>query len=164
MAETEPVKRVLQMRLRAIGDPAQVLALIRSSAPFYRSLGWGPFRLLQNVDDPAQIVVEIEYQADAALELNRHKIAADPMVRNFLQGWRTILAGSAEMDVCGRPLGCKQNLWLVRGMWSGADVCPASICGYRAPRALMEVCGSGPVRLRALDAPSISLVLPTPSS
>jgi hypothetical protein len=99
MAESEAVKRVLQMRLRAIGDPVQVLALIRSGAPFYRSLGGGPFRLLQNVDDPAQIVIEIDYQADATLELNRQKIATDPMVRNILQGWRTILAGSADMDV-----------------------------------------------------------------
>lgn len=99
MAESEAVKRVLQMRLRAIGDPVQVLALIRSGAPFYRSLGGGSFRLLQNVDDPAQIVIEIDYQADTALELNRQKIASDPMVRNILQGWRTILAGSADMDV-----------------------------------------------------------------
>lgn len=99
MAESEAVKRVLQMKLRAIGDPVQVLALIRSGAPFYRNLGGGAFRLLQNVDDPAQIVIEIDYQADAALELNRQKIAADPMVRNILQGWRTILAGNADMDV-----------------------------------------------------------------
>jgi hypothetical protein len=99
MAESEAVNRVLQMRLRAIGDPMQVLALIRSGAPFYRSLGGGSFRLLQNVDDPAQIVIEIDYQADATLELNRQKIATDPMVRNILQGWRTILAGSADMDV-----------------------------------------------------------------
>jgi hypothetical protein len=99
MAESEAVKRVLQMRLRAIGDPVQVLALIRSGAPFYRSLGGGSFRLLQNVDDPAQIVIEIDYQADATLELNRQKIATDPMVRNILQGWRAILAGSADMDV-----------------------------------------------------------------
>lgn len=100
MADPQPrVKRVLQMRLRALGDAAQVLALIRGAAPFYRSLGGGTFRLLQNVDDPAQLVIEIEYEAHAALELNRQKIASDPVVRSFLQGWRAILAGSADMDV-----------------------------------------------------------------
>jgi len=100
MADPEPrLKRVLQMRLRALGDAAQVLALIRSAGPFYRNLGTGQFRLLQNVDDPAQIVIEIEYEAHAALELNRQKIASDPVVRSFLQGWRAILAGSADMDV-----------------------------------------------------------------
>jgi hypothetical protein len=26
-------------------------------------------------------------------------VASDPMVRTFLQGWRAILAGSADMDV-----------------------------------------------------------------
>ena len=99
---TEPeenLKRVLQIRMRALGDAGQVLALIRSAAPFYRTLGGAGFRVLQNVDDPAQLLVEIEYASNAALELNRHKVASDPMVRTFLQGWRAILAGSADMDV-----------------------------------------------------------------
>ena len=54
---------------------------------------------MQNVDDPAQFVIEIEYEANAALELNRQKVSSDPMVRSFLQGWRMVLAGNAEMDV-----------------------------------------------------------------
>jgi len=100
MAEpAEDIKRVLQIKMRALGDPGQVLALISSAAPFYRTLGGAGFRVLQNVDDPAQFLVEIEYAAHAALELNRHKVASDPMVRTFLQGWRAILAGSADMDV-----------------------------------------------------------------
>ena len=100
MAEpAEDLKRVLQIKMRALGDPKQVLALIRSGAPFYRTLGGTGFRVLQNVDDPAQLLVEIEYAAHAALELNRQKVASDPMVRTFLQGWRAILAGSADMDV-----------------------------------------------------------------
>ena len=100
MAEPETdLKRVLQIKARALGDPGQVLALIRSAAPFYRTLGGGGFRVLQNVDDPAQLLIEIEYEAHAALELNRHKVASDPMVRTFLQGWRAILAGNADVDV-----------------------------------------------------------------
>ena len=95
----ESLHRVLQIKARALGDPEQVLALIRSAAPFYRTLGGTSFRVLQNVDDRAQLLVEIEYAAHAALELNRHKLASDPMVRTFLQGWRAILAGSADMDV-----------------------------------------------------------------
>jgi hypothetical protein len=100
MADAQDVlKRVLQMKIRALGDPAQVLALVRSTAPFYRSLGGANVRFLQNVDDPAQFVIEIEYEANAALELNRQKVSSDPMVRTFLQGWRMVLAGNAEMDV-----------------------------------------------------------------
>ena len=99
MAEEANMKRVLHMKVRALGEPAQVLALIRSAGPFYRSMGAAGYRVLQNVDDPAQMLVEIEYEANAALELNRQKIAGDPMMRTFLQGWRTILAGSADMDV-----------------------------------------------------------------
>ena len=99
MAEEANMKRVLHMKVRALGEPAQVLALIRSAAPFYRSMGAAGFRVLQNVDDPAQMLVEVEYEAHAALELNRQKFASDPMLRTFLQGWRTILAGSADMDV-----------------------------------------------------------------
>ena len=100
MADAQNVlKRVLQMKIRALGDPNQVLALVKSTAPFYRSLGGTQVRFLQNVDDPAQFVIEIEYEASAALELNRHKVSSDPMVRTFLQGWRMVLAGNAEMDV-----------------------------------------------------------------
>jgi hypothetical protein len=93
------LKRVLHIKMRALGDAGQVLALIRSAAPFYRTLGGADFRVMQNVDDPAQLLVEIEYAAHAGLELNRHKLASDPMVRTFLQGWRSVLAGSADMDV-----------------------------------------------------------------
>ena len=100
MAEAQDVlKRVLQMKIRALGDPSQVLALVKSTAPFYRSLGGTQVRFLQNVDDPAQFVIEIEYEANSALELNRQKVSSDPMVRTFLQGWRMVLAGNAEMDV-----------------------------------------------------------------
>ena len=95
----ERLNRVLQLRMRALGEPGQVLALIRSAAPFYRTIGGTGFRILQNVDDRAQIVIEIEYAANAAIELNPHTVASDPMVRTFLQGWRAILAGSADMDV-----------------------------------------------------------------
>jgi len=95
----ESVKRILQIKLRALGEPAQVLTLINSAGPFYRTLGAQSFRVLQNVDDPAQLIIEIEYESHAALELNRHRVASDPMVRAFLQGWRTIVAGSADMDV-----------------------------------------------------------------
>jgi hypothetical protein len=95
----ENVHRVLQIKLRALGEPAQVLALMNSAGPFYRTLGAESFRVLQNVDDPAQFIIEIEYESHAALELNRHRVASDPMVRTFLQGWRAILAGSADMDV-----------------------------------------------------------------
>lgn len=97
--EQDTLHRVLQMKIRALGEPAQVLALVQSTAPFYRALGGKQVRFLQNVDDPAQFVIEVEYEAHAGLELNRHKISSDPMVRGFLQGWRTLLAGSAEMDV-----------------------------------------------------------------
>jgi hypothetical protein len=100
MAEAnESVRRVLQMRMRVIGEAAQFLALMKSATPFYRALGGGRFRFLRNVDDPAQLLVEIEYEAHSALELNRQKVASDPMVRTFLQGWRAMLAGSAEFEV-----------------------------------------------------------------
>jgi len=97
--ENGNVQRVLQFRIRALGDAGQFLALMKSATPFYQALGGRRFRFLRNVDDPAQLLVEIEYEAHAGLELNRQKVASDPMVRTFLQGWRTMLAGNAEFDV-----------------------------------------------------------------
>ena len=100
MAEAEKaLRRVLQMKMRALGDPAQVLMLMRGSAPFYRALGGTKLRFLQNVDDPAQFCIEIEYEANAALEMNRQKVSSDPMIRTFLTGWRAMLAGTADVDV-----------------------------------------------------------------
>ena len=97
--DDETLQRVLQLKFRVQGDSAQILALMQSATPFYQALGGRRFRFLRNVDDPAQLLVEIEYEAHAGLELNRQKVASDPMVRTFLQGWRTMLAGSAEVDV-----------------------------------------------------------------
>ncbi|MCW5690510.1 MAG: hypothetical protein KIT76_18350, partial [Pseudolabrys sp.] len=71
--EPQTLHRVLQMKIRALGEPAQVLALVQSTAPFYRALGGTQVRFLQNVDDPAQFVIEVEYEANAALEINRQK-------------------------------------------------------------------------------------------
>ena len=100
MAESsQMLRRVLQMRIRVLGEGGQFLALMRGSTPFYQALGGTRVRLLRNVDDPTQLLVEIEYEAHAGLELNRQKVASDPMVRSFLQGWRTMLAGTAEVDV-----------------------------------------------------------------
>jgi len=100
MAEAEKhVKRLLHVKIRALGDPQQVLALMKSATPFYRSFGGAQFRFLQNVDDLARFLIEIEYEANAAIELNRQKVASDPMVRTFLEGWRQLLAGNAEIDV-----------------------------------------------------------------
>jgi hypothetical protein len=97
--ENGNVQRVLQLRIRALGDPQQFLALMKSATPFYQALGGRRFRFLRNVDEPAQLLVEIEYEANAGLELNRQKVASDPMVRTFLQGWRTMLAGNADIEV-----------------------------------------------------------------
>ncbi len=95
----EKVKRLLHMKIRVVGDPKQMLALMQGGTQFYQALGGARFRYLQNVDDPAQFLVEVEYEADAALELNRQKVASDPMVRTFLQGWKQMLAGTADVDV-----------------------------------------------------------------
>jgi len=41
----------------------------------------------------------IEYQTDQALELNRHKLASDPMMHNYMQVWRALFPGAIELDV-----------------------------------------------------------------
>ena len=87
MAEPEQdFKRLLQIKMRALGDPKQVLALIRGAAPFYRTLGGTGFRVLQNVDDPAQLLIEIEYAAHAALEQNDGSAAPAQMQRRRAAG------------------------------------------------------------------------------
>ena len=56
-------------------------------------------RLLQNVDDPAKFIQEIEYEAHEDWEFNRQKLASDLRMQTYLQAWRTMLPGAPEIDV-----------------------------------------------------------------
>jgi hypothetical protein len=73
--------------------------LLKAARPFHEALGGKRFRLLQNVDDPSRFVHEIEYETGETIELNRQKFASDPRVQAYVQTWRTVFAGSVEIDV-----------------------------------------------------------------
>lgn len=94
------VRRTLQLRFTLpSADSGQIAAMIKATAPFYQVFGKAQVRLLQNVDDPARYVQEIEYEAQEDWELNRQRIAGDVRVQAFLQTWRTMFPGALEMDV-----------------------------------------------------------------
>ncbi len=99
----DPVKanRVLQIKIRtSTADAAKLLAsMMKNSAPLYEAFGGVRIRLLRNVDDPAQFVQIIEYQANQDFELNRQKLSSDPMTRNFVTAWRALFPGAIEFDV-----------------------------------------------------------------
>jgi hypothetical protein len=94
------VKRTLQLRFTLpAADSGQLAAMIKAAAPFYQMFGNANVRLLQNVDDPAKFVQEIEYEAQEDWELNRQRIAGDVRMQTYLQAWRAMLPGSPEIDV-----------------------------------------------------------------
>jgi len=100
MAEPAPkIRRTLHFRFIIPGATDQMVALIKSSAPLYQMFGDAKVRLLQNVDDPSRFLQEIEYDAPAAMELNRQQLATDPRVQTYLQAWRAMFPGSIEIDV-----------------------------------------------------------------
>jgi hypothetical protein len=76
---------------------------VRAATPFYEAFGGQRVRLLQNVDDPARFIHEIEYDTHEMMEVNRQRIASDPRVQAYLQTWRTLLPGSVEIDVYKEP-------------------------------------------------------------
>ena len=80
-------------------DSAQIAALVKAMAPFYQMFGETRIRLLQNVDDPAKIIQEIEYEAAEGLEINRQQIASDARMQSYLQAWRSMFSGAVEVDV-----------------------------------------------------------------
>jgi hypothetical protein len=94
-------KRVLHVKIRTpSSDAAKLLAtMMKNAAPLYRAFGDVRISLLQNVDDQAQFIQVVEYQADQALELNRQKLASDPITHNFVQAWRSLFPGAIEIDV-----------------------------------------------------------------
>ena len=93
------IRRTLHFKFTLPGASEQIVAMIKSSAPIYQMFSNATVRLLQNVDDPNRFLQEIEYDAPAAMELNRQQFASDPRVQAYLQGWRQMFPGSIELDV-----------------------------------------------------------------
>ena len=101
MNETDAkVRRTLHLKFTLPAtDPTQMVAMIKAAAPFYQMFGNARVRLLQNVDDPAKFIQEIEYEAHEDWEINRQKLASDLRMQTYLQAWRTMLPGAPEIDV-----------------------------------------------------------------
>jgi hypothetical protein len=98
--KSQTVRRTLQFKFTLpAADSAQLASFVKSAAPFYQAFGGGRIRLLQNVDDPARFIHEIEYETHEVIELNRQRVAGDPRVQAYLQTWRALLPGSIEIDV-----------------------------------------------------------------
>jgi hypothetical protein len=94
------VQRTLQFKFTLpSSDASTLLALLKAARPFHEAFGGKRFRLLQNVDDPARYVHEIDYETHEAIELNRQRFASDARVQAMLQSWRAMLGGSVEIDV-----------------------------------------------------------------
>jgi len=94
------VRRTLQFKFTLPAmDPSQLVPMMRAAWPFVEAMGGRRMRLLQNVDDPARFVQEIEYETHEAIELNRQRLASDWRVQAYLQGWRSMLGTSVEIDV-----------------------------------------------------------------
>ena len=100
-AEKKTVSRILVMKIRLPASEAMkpLSMLIKSTKPFIAGMGDPPMRLLRNVDNPTEIIQIVEYEAERAFELNRQRIASDPLVRNFMQAWRTLFPLGIELDV-----------------------------------------------------------------
>jgi len=94
------VRRTLQLRFTLpVADSTQLVAMIKAATPFYQMFGNAEVRLLQNVDDPAKFVQEIEYDAQEDWEQSRQRIASDAHMQAYLQTWRSMFPGALEMDV-----------------------------------------------------------------
>jgi hypothetical protein len=99
-SESQTVKRTVQFKFTLpAANSAHLASLMRAATPFYEAFGGRRVRLLQNVDDPARFIHEIEYEMHEVIELNRQRIASDPRVQAYLQTWRSLLPGSVEIDV-----------------------------------------------------------------
>jgi len=98
--EESKVRRTLQMRFTLpAADSGKLAAMIKAASPLYQIFGKAEVRLLQNVDDPARFVQQIEYEANEEWELSRQRIASDARMQVFLQTWRAMFPGALEMDV-----------------------------------------------------------------
>ncbi len=101
MAKKEKkVRRTLHLRFTLpSADPAQLLAMVNASKPFYEMMGCTEVRLMQNVDDPGKFIQVMEYETPEEIEVNRARVAGDPRMQGYLQAWRAMLPGGVEIDV-----------------------------------------------------------------
>ena len=92
--EEATVRRTLQLRFTLpASDSTQLIAMIKAATPFYQMFGKAEVRLLQNVDDQAKFVQEIEYEAQEDWELSRQRIASDPRMHRRQTCWRGACSG-----------------------------------------------------------------------
>ncbi|MGA2942521.1 MAG: hypothetical protein ABSE50_10850 [Xanthobacteraceae bacterium] len=98
--EDAKIRRTLHLRFTMpTADSGHFVAMIKAAAPFYQMFGNARVRLLQNVDDPAKFIQEIEYEAHEDWEMSRKRLAGDLRMQTFLQTWRTMFPGALEVDV-----------------------------------------------------------------
>jgi hypothetical protein len=102
MANDPPkAKRILHVKVKTPSADATTLltTMMKNALPLYKAFGEAHVRLLRNADDQTQFVQVIEYETDQAVELNRQKLASEPIMQNYLQAWRTLFPGAMEIDV-----------------------------------------------------------------
>ena len=98
-SEERKIRRILHFRFTMPDVSPEMLAMMKSTAPYFQLFGNAKMRLLRNVDDPKRFIQEIDYEAPEAIEMNRQKIASDPTVQGYLQTWRAMFPGAVEIDV-----------------------------------------------------------------
>jgi hypothetical protein len=98
--DPEKVRRFLHVRFKMpTADSTKILPIVKAAIPAYEGMIGGRVRLFRNVDDPSQFVQVIEYETARDFELNRQKLAGDPRIQTYLQGWRALFPGTFEIDV-----------------------------------------------------------------
>ena len=91
--EAQTVRRTVQFKFTLpAANSSQLASLLKSAAPFYEAFGGRRVRLLQNVDDPARFIHEIEYDTHEVIELNRQRVASDPRVQAYLRDLALVLS------------------------------------------------------------------------
>src|SRR5258708_12508497 len=90
--DSQTVRRTVQFKFTLpTANSSHLASLLKSAAPFYEAFGGRRMRLLQNVDDPARFVHEIEYETHEVIELNRPRAPSDPPIHPYLHTWPSLL-------------------------------------------------------------------------
>ena len=78
MSEEKTVRRILHFKFTMpSAEGAQLLKMLKNSAPYATIFGEVNVRFLQNADDRAKILQIVEYNAPETIEANRQSLASD---------------------------------------------------------------------------------------
>ena len=95
-----PTRIDLHLRVRVLIDRREdFLTFLREAIPYYESPGGIEIRLLEDKTDDHRFIEVVLYENERVYQRDQERVANDPMMKQYLQRWRALLAEEPKIEV-----------------------------------------------------------------